>query len=288
MTFQTVNTHQNEAWNGYEGWHWADEHERWSVTLASANEPLFAAARIDAADRVLDIGCGTGETTRLAARMAARGSVLGVDISEPMLRRARELSSAEGLGNVAYERGDAQIFPFEAQAYDVAISRNGVMFFGDAVAAFANIRRALRPGGRLAFTCAGTLDNESEMTAVMRALAEAAPRPGPPAGDSGARLVDSLGDPDHTRRVLQDAGYRDIAVEPFLGCFDIGRDADDAAAFVVGWGQSRYHLEQAGVRDTARVRKAMAKALRPYIRGGRVRLRLTWLTVRARNPFEPP
>lgn len=286
MAFQTANAHQNEAWNGYEGRHWADEHERWSVTLASVNKPLFAAARIGAADRVLDIGCGAGETTRLAARQAAQGSVLGVDISEPMLRRARELSSAAGLRNVAYERCDAQIFPFQARAYDVAISRNGVMFFGDPVAAFANIRRALRPGGRLAFTCAATLEGDSEMLAVMGALAEAAPRPEPPAGEAGTQLVDSLGDPDRTRRILKDAGYQDISTEPFLGSFDIGKDADDAAAFVVGWGQSRYHLEQAGVHDTAQVRTAMAKALRSYLRGGRVMLHLTWLTVRARNLLE--
>ncbi|HEX5116366.1 MAG TPA: methyltransferase domain-containing protein [Pseudonocardiaceae bacterium] len=284
MAFQAVNTHQNEAWNGYEGQHWADEHERWSVTLASGNQPLFAAARIGATDRVLDIGCGTGETTRLAAQAAAGGSVLGVDISAPMLRRARELSSAAGLRNVAYERCDAQVFPFAAQVFDVAISRNGVMFFTDPVAAFANIRRALRPDGTLAFTCAGTLAADSEMLAVMHALATAAPRPEPPAKAADAQVVDSLGDPAHTRRVLEDAGYQDISVEPFLGIFDIGEDVDDAAAFVVDWGQSRYHLEQAGIVDVAPVRAAMAEALRPYVRGGRVALHLEWLRVHARNP----
>lgn len=286
MAFQTVNEHQNEAWNGYEGRHWADEHERWSLTLASVNQPLFAAARIGATDRVLDIGCGAGETTRLAARAAARGSVLGVDISEPMLRRARELSAAEGLRNVAYERGDAQIFPFEARGFDVALSRNGVMFFADPVAAFANIRRALRPGGRLAFTCAGLMNEGSEMLAVMRALADVAPRPEPPPEEAGTRLVDSLGDPAHARRVLENAGYQDIVVEPFLGTFEIGKEVDDAAAFVVDWGQSRYHLEKAGIVDTAPVRAAMAAALRPYVRDGRVALYLEWLKVRARNPIE--
>lgn len=285
MVFRTVNAHQNEAWNGYEGQHWADEHERWSVTLASANEPLFAAARIGADDRVLDIGCGTGETTRLAATDAANGSVLGVDISEPMLRRARELSSADGLRNVAYERCDAQVHPFEAHAFDLAISRNGVMFFADPVAAFANVRRALRPGGRLAFTCAGTMRDDSEMLAVMNALAEAAPRPEPPVVDAGTRLVDSLGDPARTRRVIEEAGYRDVNVQPFLGSFDIGGDVDDAAAFVVDWGQSRYHLEQAGVVDPAPARAAMAAALSQYVRGGRVVLHLEWLKVHARNPI---
>jgi SAM-dependent methyltransferase len=285
MAFRTtVNAHQNEAWNGYEGRHWADEHERWSVTLASANRPLFAAARIGAADRVLDVGCGTGETSRLAAGKAVDGSVLGVDISAPMLRRARELTAAAGLRNVTYERGDAQVHPFQTGAFDVALSRNGVMFFADPVAAFANMRRALRPGGRLAFTCAGTLDDDSEMRVVLRALAEVAPRPAPPAGAADTQLVDSLGDPAHTRRVLADAGYQDVSVEPFVGAFDIGPDVDDAAAFVVAWGQSRHHLEQAGVVDVGPVRAAVAAALRPFVREGRVVLRLDWLRVHARNP----
>lgn len=287
MTFHTANAHQNEAWNGYEGRQWAEEHERWSVTLASVNEPLFTAARIGAADRVLDIGCGTGETTRLAAGKAPRGSALGVDISDPMLRRARELSLAEGLHNVDYERGDAQIYEFQSQAFDIALSRNGVMFFADPVAAFTNIRHALRPGGRLAFTCAGTVGDDSEMRAVMRALDEAAPRVEPPAEQGATQLVDSLGDPRHARRVLAGAGYVDISIQPFLGTFDIGKDVEDAAAFVVGWGQSRHHLEQAGVVDTAPVREAMAEALRPYVRGGRVVLYLDWLIAHARQPSHP-
>ncbi|HEY1575345.1 MAG TPA: methyltransferase domain-containing protein [Pseudonocardiaceae bacterium] len=283
MTFRTVNAPQNDAWNGYEGRHWADEYQRWSVTLASGNKPLFAAARIGATDRVLDVGCGTGETTRLAARQAARGSVLGVDISVPMLGRAGELSAAADLRNISYERGDAQVHPFPAGAFDVALSRNGVMFFADPVAAFANIRRALRPGGRLAFTCAGTVADDSEMRVVMGAIAEAAPRPAPPAS-ADTQLVDSLGDPAHTRHVLAAAGFQDVSVEPYVGNFDIGQDVNDAAAFVVDWGQSRHHLAQAGVVDLAEARAAVAAALRPYVRGGRVVLRLDWLTVHARNP----
>lgn len=284
MAFRTVNAHQNDAWNGYEGQHWADEHERWSVTLASGNKPLFAAARVGATDRVLDVGCGTGETTRLAARHAVHGSVLGVDISVPMLRRARELSALANLRNVSYERGDAQVHPFPADAFDVALSRNGVMFFADPVAAFANIRRALRPGGRLAFTCAGTLADDSEMRVVMSAIAEAAPKLAPPVRAADTQLVDSLGDPAHTRRVLAAAGFQDVSVEPYVGNFDIGQDVNDAAAFVVDWGQSRHHLAQAGVVDLAEVRAAVAAALLPYVRRGRVVLHLEWLKVHARNP----
>src|SRR5581483_8598015 len=106
-----------------------------------------AAVRFD--EDVLDIGCGSGRTTREAARTARAGSALGVDISGAAIERARELARSEGLGNVTFELGDAQVHRFASERFDVAISRFGTMFFGDPVAAFANIGRALRPGGRL-------------------------------------------------------------------------------------------------------------------------------------------
>ncbi|MGP3913217.1 class I SAM-dependent methyltransferase [Nonomuraea sp. 10N515B] len=102
---------------------------------------------------MLDVGCGTGQTTRLAARTAPHGHALGVDLSEPMLARARATAIAEGITNLRFEQGDAQVHPFPEGGFDVAISRGGIMFFADPVAAFANIGRALRPSGRLAFVC---------------------------------------------------------------------------------------------------------------------------------------
>lgn len=160
-----VNTGQAEAWNGPVGQHWANHHERYDGMLASFDEALFTAAGIEEADRVLDVGCGSGSTTRRAARLAGRGHAVGVDISEPMLARARSLST--GIGNVSYEWGDAQVHPFPADGHDVAISRGGVMFFADHTAAFTNIGRSLRPGGRLAFVC---------------------PRPAAPDGEEGRAL----------------------------------------------------------------------------------------------------
>ena len=113
------------------------------------NERFRAVAAIDRDDRVLDIGCGTGQSTRQAARVATAGSVLGVDISGDALALARRISADEGLTNVAYEQADAQTHPFPPGEFDVCISRFGVMFFGDLVAAFTNIGRALRADARL-------------------------------------------------------------------------------------------------------------------------------------------
>jgi SAM-dependent methyltransferase len=113
------------------------------------NKVLRRACAILAHERVLDIGCGAGQTTREAARAASHGSALGIDTSAPMIARARELAAAESLHNVRFEHGDAQVHLFAPQGFDVAISRFGTMFFTDPIAAFRNIRAALAPGGRL-------------------------------------------------------------------------------------------------------------------------------------------
>jgi ubiquinone/menaquinone biosynthesis C-methylase UbiE len=121
----------------------------YDVELRAHHEHLRAGYGICRGDEVLDIGCGTGLTTREAGRAAAPGRVVGVDVSERMLERARELAAAERLENVSYELGDAELSRFDPERFDVAISRFGTMFFSDPVAAFANIASALRPQGRL-------------------------------------------------------------------------------------------------------------------------------------------
>ena len=110
---------------------------------------LRAAIGVRPADRVLDIGCGTGQTTREAARAAASGSALGIDISAARLARARRLARADGLANISFVQADAQSHRFAPGCFDLAISRFGTMFFADPVAAFTSIGRALRPGARL-------------------------------------------------------------------------------------------------------------------------------------------
>ena len=129
--------------------YWAENAERFDRAVASYHERFVAAAEIGRTERVLDIGCGTGQTTRDAARAAPDGTALGVDLSGPMIALARRLAGEQGVANATFEQTDAQVHPFPEQSFDVAISRTGTMFFGDQVAAFANIARAIRPGGRL-------------------------------------------------------------------------------------------------------------------------------------------
>jgi SAM-dependent methyltransferase len=177
--------------------------------LRAYNEQLRAAIDVRAGDRVLDVGCGTGQTTRDAARGAAPGDVLGIDISERMLKRARELTAAARLDNVGYECGDAQVHRFAPEHFDLAISRFGVMFFADPVAAFANIGRALRPDARLvALVWQRREDNAWEL-AIDAAIQPSGQSRAPSEGTDAF----SLGDPVTTEGILERAGFHDIRFE---------------------------------------------------------------------------
>jgi SAM-dependent methyltransferase len=268
-----VNTAQAEAWNGYEGRHWAAHADRYDAVNSGFNGLLLDAAAIGERDQVLDIGCGNGQLTRLAARRAPFGHTSGIDLSGPMLTTARTRAQAENVANVSFEQGDAQVHPFPQGAFDVAVSRFGIMFFADPVAAFTNIRRALRPTGRLAFLCmtdvAGT-----DLGAVFGAMAPHLPRPTGPAGTGPT----SFADPARIRTVLTGAGFHDIACTHVEADQVWGRDVADAAAFIAAWGPVRYHMDQAGPEAAAGARSALATALHPFAKPGGVRLRGTaWL-----------
>lgn len=268
-----INTAQAQAWNGYEGRHWAAHADRYDAVNSGFNGLLLDAAAIGERDQILDIGCGNGQLTRQAARRARFGHASGVDLSDPMLTTARARAKSENVANVSFEQGDAQIHPFPQGAFDVAVSRFGIMFFADPVAAFTNIRRALRPTGRLAFLCmtdpAGT-----DLGAVFGAMAPHLPRPTGPAGTGPT----SFADPARIRSVLADAGFHDIACMHVEADQTWGRDVADAAAFIAAWGPVRYHLDQAGPGTAADARSALTTALHPFAKPGAVRLRGTaWL-----------
>ena len=169
------------AWDGNEGAFWAAQARRFDETLTHLHGPFLAAAAVGGSDRVLDVGCGNGQATRDAARIAGHGSALGVDLSSQMLAMARKLAADEGVDNVEFRHADAQIYPFERASFDVVMSRMGSMFFGDPVAAFTNLHGALRRGGRLALlTWQGVADNEwlTEFRATM-AVGRELPTPPP-------------------------------------------------------------------------------------------------------------
>jgi ubiquinone/menaquinone biosynthesis C-methylase UbiE len=143
------NEAQIEHWNGQAGDTWVALHDRLDAQLEPLGRVAQDLAPPGLGERMLDIGCGTGQTTlALCERVGSQGSVLGIDISRPMLELARARARAAAIKNVRFEQADAQIYAFEPRAFDYAFSRFGVMFFADPVAAFANLRAALRQGGR--------------------------------------------------------------------------------------------------------------------------------------------
>lgn len=280
-----VNTEQAQAWNGPEGSHWARNQDRWNAVNEGFDEPLLDAAGITASHRVLDLGCGSGQTTRLAARRAPGGHALGLDLSGPMLAEARARAAVEGIANVSFAQGDTQVYPFEEGVFDAAVSRYGVMFFADPVAAFGNVGRALRPGGRLVFVCPADAALNGWVTA-MASLRDVLPvgdfgRPGLPG-------MFSLAAPDRVRAVLTAAGYTGIGVDRVQAYGTWGQGAEDAAAFLLDTGPGRHLMERADPATRARARRALTDHLRPQeTADGTVRLISTSWLVSADRPAHP-
>lgn len=209
-----INDDQIDYWNGDAGARWVAGQEAMDAMLAPFGHAAMAAGGIVQGDVVIDLGCGCGGTSlELARRTAPAGRVTGIDISTPMLARARERADAEGIGQVAFVHADAAVHAFEPGAADLAFSRFGVMFFGDPVAAFANIRSGLRVGGRLAFACWRGMA-ENEWVSLPREIAlrhVAPPEPAAPTAPGPFAFADTA----HVTAILTRAGFRGVAFARF-------------------------------------------------------------------------
>jgi SAM-dependent methyltransferase len=226
-----ANEEMQRSWDGDSGAFWTARADSFDRSMARYHPLLMAAAAIGAGDRVLDIGCGTGRTTRDAARAAVDGSALGLDLSSEMLAYARRKATDERVANATFEQADVQVYPFEPESFDVALSRAGSMFFGEPVTAFANVARALRPGGRLALLTWQSLDVQEWFRSFVAALAAGRDLPTPPPGAPGPF---SLSDPDRVKAILGDAGFTGVGLEAVHEPMCFGTDAADAAGFVMG------------------------------------------------------
>ena len=222
-------------------------------------------------DRVLDIGCGAGQTTCDAARLASTGSALGVDIAAPMIARARERAEAQGLGNVAFVCGDAAAHPFPARAFDVVISRFGTMFFAEPVAAFAHLARALRHGGRLTMLVWQAAERNDWAMSIRRALATVAPVAPPK-----ALAAFSLGDPDIVERTLDAAGLADITLTGVNEPVYYGADVAAALGWVCGFSTTAAALQQMATAEREHALAALREMLAAHDTGNGI-----WLGSRA-------
>jgi SAM-dependent methyltransferase len=231
----------------------------YDAELRLHTEVLRRAWGVRPRDHVLDIGCGTGQMTREAARIARAGSALGVDISAPAIERARELARAEGLSNVTFERADAQLHRFPQERFDLAISRFGTMFFDDPVAAFANVGRALRPGARLVMMVWQAHERNEWDVIIDQSLA----------GPEGSEAVAtegpdpfSLADPPAVEGMLQAAGFAGVTFIDVHKPVYYGPDVATALDWVRGFTCTNEVLKRldsaAAARALARLREAFA------------------------------
>ena len=269
-----ANTAQAEHWNTGEGVaHWIGNQARYDRMHAPFTAMLLGAAGLQPGRNVLDVGCGCGGTTLAAARLVAPGQAVGLDLSGPMLARARADAEAAGLGNLLFLQGDAQVHELEPARFDVVLSRFGVMFFTDPVAAFANVRSATRPGGRLVFVCWQPLDANQWLQVPGAALGEHVP-PVANFGSGDGPGMFAFADPDRIREILAAAGWQDVEITAEQAPILVGGGGtvDDAVEFLRTATMGRTML--AGV-DAATADRAIASvraALAPYADADGVRL----------------
>jgi SAM-dependent methyltransferase/DNA-binding transcriptional MerR regulator len=282
-TMTIANHEQAEHWNSDEAAHWVIHQAAYDRMLAPFVDMVLDAAALGPGDRVLDVGCGCGATTRAAAKAAPSGTAVGVDLSAPMLARARADAEAAGLANARFEQTDAQIHPFEEATFDAVISRFGIMFFTDPVAAFANLRRATRPGGRLAFVCWQDLVANEWLVVPGAAIAQHVPLPD--GGPSGAAGMMAFADPYRVRSVLTDAGWRDITVAPQQTSMLVGGGGtlDEAIEFLRTGSMGRSLLAGADPETAARAVAAVREALLSHVADDGVRLDAAVWCVSARS-----
>ena len=266
-----ANADQIAYWNGPNGQRWTDRQPSQDVLLAPVSQLLIDRIAPKAGDRIVDIGCGCGATSiALAERVAPDGFVLGVDISAPMLARARQLAP-KGLP-LDFVQADATVYPFEPQSFDLVVSRFGVMFFAEPVVSFANLRKALRPKGRVVFACWREPEGKSvDDGAVAGGLS---PRAAVAAGRAGRPGPFAFASEERVKRILREAGYADIAMEACNIALDIaiGRGLDAATDAALEIGPSARALDGHPPEIRSAARASVRELLAPYVRGQSVPL----------------
>jgi SAM-dependent methyltransferase len=277
------NAEQIEYWNSAQAQRWVDLQERLDALIEPFGALATSRADFAAGERVIDVGCGCGSTSlAIASRIGPSGRVLGVDISTQMLARARERARSAGVANAEFANADAQTHAFSPGAWDAIYSRFGVMFFAEPARAFANLRGALRRGGRTSFVCWRAMPENPWITVPFVALAKIVTPPPPPA--PGAPGPFSFGDPERVRGILSQAGFAEIDLAPHDGALTLGGDLEDAVEFALSAGPASRLLEGASASDRARARDVVREALAPHAKRGPVALTGAIWLVRATNP----
>jgi ubiquinone/menaquinone biosynthesis C-methylase UbiE len=265
------NADQIAYWNGPGGQHWTDRQQTQDILLAPVSDILIDRAKAKAGERIVDVGCGCGATTiAFAQRVGPAGHVFGIDVSAPMLARARQMAPA-GIP-VDFVLADATVYPFVSGSFDLMVSRFGVMFFAEPALSFANMRRALRPSGRLTFVCWREPRENPWLMMPLQAVYKHVPKlpqlgpedPGPFAFASEQRVI----------RILSEAGFSGIEMEPCDLSLDVavGRGLDAAVETALEIGPASRALEGQPPDVRAAAANSIREALAPFASGNSVPL----------------
>jgi SAM-dependent methyltransferase len=239
---QAIAQTQRDFWNSEATRRWVTEQTRIDRLMGEVTNAALAAAAPKPGENVLDIGCGTGTTTlRLAEAVKPTGRVLGIDISEQQLELARQRVASAGADNVELVLNDPATHGLAPETFDLAFTRFGVMFFADPVAAFSNIRRAMKASGRLPLTVFRAGSENPWATAVVAAIRHLIPPP-PVLGPEDPGQF-SWSDPTRVKRILDGAGFNDAALTPLDLSFQLGANAAEATHFATFIGQGARMLQ---------------------------------------------
>lgn len=260
-----VNAEQRRNWNEVSGPAWVAEAERIGAQIRPFGLPALARLEAALGHRVLDVGCGGGETTlALGELVGPTGSVLGVDVSRPMLDHALGTAQSAGMHNVAFSLADAQTAELPEASFDRLFSRFGVMFFQDPLVAFTNLRTALKHDARMAFVCWRSMELNPWMRVTLAAVAK---HVDVPPFDPGAPGPMAFADEARTRGVLEGAGFRDVAFEVIDTPMNVGGGLDsleDTVEFMTRIGPAARALAQAAPEARAAAIVSIREAMAPY------------------------
>ena len=267
QAIQRQSDDQAKLWNGSAGCAWVEAHALLDRTLQPFEDLLVEAVSASGARRVLDVGCGTGSTTRAVARLlGTKGHSVGIDISEQMIDAARMLAEQDR-SPATFVCADAQTHQFAPGSFDLIIARFGTMFFTDPVAAFANLRRAGSQGTQLCSITWRSPEENPFMTAAERAAAPLLP-------NLQARRADTAGpfgfaDARRARVVLEESGWAEIDIRPI----DVVCTLPEKELIRYGtrFGPVGTALREADPQTRAQVATAVRAAFDPYVHGAEVR-----------------
>ena len=272
-----ANQEQREFWSDIKGDLWVTLQPRIDTMLATFGDKALDTLNPQSGERILEIGCGTGTTTlALGEQVGASGEILAADLSRPMLNKAIERANVSAEHPITFVEADAQVHSFPTATFDAVYSRFGVMFFDDPIAAFRNIRKAVRPGGRMAYVCWADRKANPWIRIPAGAAKAFLDLPAPPPDDAPGQF--SMENEHRVQQILHDAGWSDIGLERFTVDGSIGSNAADAASFITKMGPMSEPFALADSDTQNKTLQVIEEALTPYSNDSGVTLEFsTWI-----------